>query len=121
LDTLLGSTSALTDASQTVTDTYAYNAFGEQIASTGTSINPFRYVGELGYYYDPDTTTYYVRARMYRPAIIRWLSEDPKWAQRYQYDYAWNRPTTLVDPQGASPIWSSQESATPSVFSLITS
>jgi hypothetical protein len=48
----LGSTRALTDSSETVTDTYEYNAFGVLESSTGTSVNPFRYVGQYGYYDD---------------------------------------------------------------------
>jgi len=48
----LGSTRALTDSSGNVTDTYEYNAFGVLESSTGTSVNPFRYVGQWGYYDD---------------------------------------------------------------------
>ncbi len=48
----LGSTRALTDSSGNVTDTYEYNAFGVLESSTGTSVNPYRYVGQWGYYDD---------------------------------------------------------------------
>ncbi len=48
----LGSTRALTDSTGSVTDTYEYNAFGVLESSTGTSVNPYRYVGQWGYYDD---------------------------------------------------------------------
>ena len=51
----LGTTRALTDTTETVTDTYVYTAFGETVATTGTTTNPFRYVGEEGYYSDVPT------------------------------------------------------------------
>ena len=45
-----GSTLALTDDNQQVTDTYAYSAFGEVTEHTGSTINPFQYIGKMGYY-----------------------------------------------------------------------
>ncbi|GIV02218.1 MAG: hypothetical protein KatS3mg015_1048 [Fimbriimonadales bacterium] len=48
----LGSTRALTDSTGSVTDTYEYNAFGVLESSTGSSTNPYRYVGQWGYYDD---------------------------------------------------------------------
>ena len=48
----LGSTHALTDSTGATTDTYTYSAFGVQESSTGSSVNPYRYVGQWGYYDD---------------------------------------------------------------------
>ena len=73
----LGSTRQLTDASQAVTDNYIYQAYGVVAASTGETVNPFRWVGLLGYFYDPDRLAYYIRARHYAPVLARWLSQDP--------------------------------------------
>jgi len=46
----LGSTRALTNAAQTVTDTRDYRAFGLTNTSGGSTINRFWWVGNLGYY-----------------------------------------------------------------------
>jgi len=50
-----GSTRALTSPSQAVTDTFLYDMWGKELATTG-SINflRHRWIGELGYYYDKD-------------------------------------------------------------------
>ena len=41
----LGSTQALTDGAEEVTDTYRFNAWGEVLGQTGTTANPHTYVG----------------------------------------------------------------------------
>jgi RHS repeat-associated protein len=73
----LGSTRALSNDAGTVTDTYVYDAFGTIKAQTGTTTNPYRWVGQLGYYYDTERSAYHLRARMYSPALARFLSRDP--------------------------------------------
>ena len=73
----LGSTQALSNSSQVTSDTYLYDAWGNPITSTGTTVNPFRWVGNVGYYFDSDTGLYYIRARTYQPIIARWTSADP--------------------------------------------
>jgi hypothetical protein len=49
----LGSVRALTDDTGTVTDTAVYQAFGTQVASTGSTVNTHRWVGKLGTHSDP--------------------------------------------------------------------
>jgi RHS repeat-associated protein len=44
---------------------------------TGTTVNPFRWVGRVGYYWDDGTGTFYIRARVYEPVTGRWMSQDP--------------------------------------------
>jgi RHS repeat-associated protein len=103
---ILGSVQQLMDHTATVTDTYVYKGFGEQFAVTGSTVNPFRWLGQVGYYYDVDTADLYVRARIYDPLRARWLSLDPigfdagDWNL---YRYVWNRPTLLTDPSGLAP------------------
>ena len=69
----LGSTTSLTNASQTVTDTYSYDAFGNLINSTGTTKNNYLFVGE-----EKDNTTgyYYLRARYMDTTTGRFISMD---------------------------------------------
>ncbi|MFT3881779.1 MAG: hypothetical protein QM703_19235 [Gemmatales bacterium] len=45
-----GSVTNLTDNSGTVTDSYLYRALGVKVATNGTTINPFRYLGLLNAY-----------------------------------------------------------------------
>jgi hypothetical protein len=53
----LGSTRKLIDANQSVTDSYSYEAFGDITASSGSTTNPYRYVGALGYGYSSVVTS----------------------------------------------------------------
>ena len=94
----VGSTRELTSANQTITDTWLYDSFGDENARTGTTANPFRYVGLLGYYFDADTATYYVRARIYDPGIGRWLSQDPLFYPMVKYYGGWPGRPSIRDP-----------------------
>jgi len=82
-----------------VTDTYILDAWGVQRASTGSTTNPFRYIGALGYYTEPDLALAYVRARWLRPGTGSWLSVDPVEGEA-RYGYVGGRPTWEVDPSG---------------------
>ncbi len=96
----LGSTRALAGISSGVTDTYLYKAFGELLASTGSTVNPFQFVGQWGYYHDNDTGTIHVRLRDYHALPGRWTSQDPADSDFILYRYVWNRPALLIDPSG---------------------
>jgi RHS repeat-associated protein len=100
----LGSTTELTSASGTVTGTDRYYAFGETLASTGGTDDPFWFVGRLGYYNEPDLNLQYLRARWYQPSTARFTSRDPRRSHGLSdYVYAANRPAVLVDPSGEVP------------------
>ena len=71
------STRDLTDSDENVTDTFIYTAYGEEVARTGTTTNPFGYKGAVGYYTNEETNDIYVRNRTYEPAMGCWLSADP--------------------------------------------
>jgi len=101
----LGTTRLLTTAAQASSDTYLYDAWGNLITSTGTTVNPFRWVGRYGYYQDTSTGLVYVRARMYQPTVARWISVDPysqsdRTHRTHPYIIVENSPTRKLDPSG---------------------
>jgi YD repeat-containing protein len=73
----LGSTRALTDATGTITDTYLHDAWGNEVALSGTTVNPFRWVAQVGCYWDRGVGTFHIRTRVYDPLAGRWISRYP--------------------------------------------
>jgi RHS repeat-associated protein len=96
----LGSTDRLLDENEAVTDGYTYEAFGTTRASSGTTPNPYRYVGRLGYQFNGATGLHYVRARWYGAAMGRFLGLDPVAEGVNRYAYTRNLPVSGVDPEG---------------------
>jgi RHS repeat-associated protein len=101
----LGSTRQLTDAPVNITDTRLYDAWGVEIDATGTTVFPFGYVGQSGYYATSSSPLTYVRARYVRSTAARWLSVDPMASTIPKdaltaYVYSLNAPTRLYDPAG---------------------
>jgi RHS repeat-associated protein len=98
----LGSITSLSNSAGALAQTYTFDSFGNQTASTGSLTNPFRYTGRE---FDAETSLYYYRARYYDSSAGRFLSEDAlefggKNVNFYQY--AVNNPTRFVDPSGFS-------------------
>lgn len=98
----LGSTSELTNSSQTQTDSYRYYAFGKGLASTGSTVNPYQYVGRLGYYNESSLALRYLRARWYDPNTGRFRSQDPIRYGLNWYTYVDRNPISRVDSSGLS-------------------
>ena len=102
----LGSTRALTNAAGIATDTYIYEAFGDIVASTGSTPNNYRFTGEQ---YDPNVGFYYLRARYYNPSVGRFHTVDPWQGSVYdpvslhRYLYCGSEPINHVDPSGLFP------------------
>jgi RHS repeat-associated protein len=97
----LGSTLALTDDNQQVTDTRAYSAFGETTENSSGIVFPFQYVGRSGYYQQNAPEQYIVRRRAYNPVRAVWTSRDPLHSLLSSlYHYCGNSPQTRVDPSG---------------------
>jgi RHS repeat-associated protein len=95
----LGSTRQLLDSDQDTTDTYQYEAFGNLMTSTGSTPNPYRYVGSLGYY-QTGSSLMHLGARYYMPGIGRFIGPDPVTQGSNYYDYVGARPVGFVDPTG---------------------
>ena len=96
----LGSTTALTDATQTVTDTYTYQGFGNKVNSTGTTVNPYKYVAGSRYYTDEESNLALLTFRYYDAALGRFITRDPASVGPNLYAYASNNPLRYVDPTG---------------------
>lgn len=101
----LGSATSLSGSSGTILSTYAYDAFGNLSASTGSLTNPFRYTGRES---DSETGLYSYRARYYDPNLGRFLTEDPIHfgGGINFYSYVFQNPTTYKDPTGKFCIYS---------------
>ena len=99
-----GSTLALTDDAQQLTDTSAYTAFGKLSEQTGSTIYPYLYIARQGYYTLAVLDEYSVRRRTFSNG--RWLSPDPLYlaTTESQYTYSRNRPTYAFDPSGLAGI-----------------
>jgi RHS repeat-associated protein len=117
-----GSTLAVTDDNQNVTDTFAYTAFGEVTERIGTTDVPFQYIGQKGYYTDGVTGQIVARRRPYEPTRGRWLAIDPLWqfisnptkrSLTLCYGYAQNSPLAHGDPSGEMSISYNEDTLSP--------
>ena len=95
-----GSTSALINSSQTITDTFTWWPYGEERSHLGSSVTPFGYQGTLGYYADGDSGRVYVQTRVFAPSNTLWLTVDSLWPFERPYGYADQNPVTKSDPTG---------------------
>jgi RHS repeat-associated protein len=98
-----GSVRFLGNTAGTVTDTYQFDAFGAQIASTGTTPNPYLYSGER---FDSNLNLYQLRARFYNMLTGRFETMDPYTgkiidpATLHKYVYTRNNPVNRLDASG---------------------
>ena len=102
-----GSVRALTDPTGNVTDTYDYDAFGNEIHSSTTQSSPtfneFLFAGEQ---FDSDLHLYYNRARYLNVATGRfWTMDTPREALSdpgtlHRYLYVRDDPANRLDPSG---------------------
>jgi RHS repeat-associated protein len=98
-----GSVRYLTSTSGDITDTYTYDAYGNLIASSGSTANNYLYCGEQ---YDPQLKFYYNRARYLNPDTGRFWTmdtfagnnEDPLSLHKYLYCQA--DPVDNTDSSG---------------------
>jgi RHS repeat-associated protein len=98
-----GSTRQLVSSTISVTDSYLYDSFGNIVLTNGTTVNPFRFVGQLGYYLAADLLDYHLRARYFDPHSGRFLSRDAIDYSLFEvnkYEYASNNTSNKADPSG---------------------
>ena len=99
----LGSIRFLLTSAGAVTNTYAYDAFGDLVASTGSLTNNYRHQGEQ---YDPDIGRYFHRARERDQNIGRFMSQDSvegdqaNVLSRNLYIFAGDNVIDTTDPSG---------------------
>lgn len=103
----LGSSSVLTDATGNPYQFLVYFPWGEVLGEqkAASFSTPYQFNGkEL----DQETGLYNYGARYYDPSLSLWLGVDPLTDHPNQigmspYNYAWNNPINLTDPDGRCP------------------
>jgi RHS repeat-associated protein len=99
----LGSTRALTDQGGNLSDSYAYQAFGEVDSQTGATENSYLFAGEQ---YDPTLGQYYLRDRYMDPEVGRFIQRDKfdgydsRPITLHKYVYGNGDPANWFDPSG---------------------
>ena len=103
-----GDVIALADASTgKLAVTYTYDAWGKLMelkdttANSVGTLNPFRY---RGYYYDTETSLYYLQSRYYDPEVGRFINADGQLNTdilgHNMFAYCDNNPVMRSDPAG---------------------
>ena len=98
-----GSVVGLANENGKVTDTYAYDAFGNLLKSNGSTKNCYRYCGEQ---FDESTGLYHLRARYMDTLTGRFISQDSYAGEisdpvsLHKYLYANANPVMYTDPSG---------------------
>lgn len=97
----LGSTTALTDGSGSVSGSFTYGPYG-LASQSGSATTPFQYTGREN---DGATGLYYYRARYYHPGLGRFISQDPIGLDGgvNVYTYAAGNPVSNIDSLGLLP------------------
>jgi RHS repeat-associated protein len=96
----IGSIIALVDDTQTVVQTYRYDAYGNVLTELNQGFeNPYAFTGRV---WEKDNGLYYYRTRFYDPKTGRFLSRDPLGflTGTYLYGYVNNNPVNAIDPLG---------------------
>ena len=99
------------DPQGNIVASYEYDTWGNILSTTDSSpisisrLNPIRY---RGYYFDIETSLYYLQSRYYNPQIGRFLNADSLINQiiilgNNMFAYCLNNPITLTDNTGKLP------------------
>jgi len=95
---------AVTDAAGAMQASFDYLPFGGVLAERGSAASSwlFRYAGKP---WDADTGLYDFGARLYDPALLRFVTPDPARQFASPYVFASNNPLNMVDPSGNLAMW----------------
>ena len=101
-----GSTRQLANSGGSVTDSYLYDSWGNILSTSGSTLNRFRYVGQIGYYCESDAALYFTRSRNYDPTEARFTARDTYTFSPFLtslYSYVSNNPVyTLTRAERSS-------------------
>jgi RHS repeat-associated protein len=95
----IGTVTSLSNTAGALAQTYTFDSFGNQTASSGSLSNPFRFTGRE---FDSESGLYYMRARYFDSATGRFINEDPIafYGGTNFYRYARSNPVNWADPSG---------------------
>lgn len=96
----LGTTTTLTDSSESVIGAAKYTSWGALVWESGTIDYTYKWLGEVGYAFVKEVSDFYVRSRAYEAQIGRWTSLDPMIEGPNGYEYARQNPINRIDPSG---------------------
>ena len=105
-----GDVEKVISADGTILASYTYDAWGNVLTSEGSlaASNPIRY---RGYYFDTETSLYYLQSRYYNPAVGRFINAD-NYATTYKtstganmFAYCLNNPANCKDDGGELANW----------------
>lgn len=95
----LGSERVVRDASNAQTGSVVYDAFGQTVATSGSSANPYMFAANSGYRNDGDAGLMQVGARYYDPMTGRFITRDTVLTE-HPYVYCDGDPVNCLDPSG---------------------
>ncbi len=131
LTNIQGDIIGIYDSNGNVVVEYTYDTWGKLISITGSLAdtigvkNPLRY---RGYYYDTETSLYYLQSRYYDPDTGRFISMDAYYIAgndyiqgTNMYAYCYNNPVMYSDPSGyaVSDYYTSSEMVAINVTTII--
>ncbi len=100
----IGTTLFLTDEAGSLTDSYGVTPYGQVTGKTGTTDNPFVFIGAYGVMQEGTTDLYYIRARYYDSFTARFIAKDPIQSVHTMhmnpFQYAANNPMYYLEPSG---------------------
>jgi RHS repeat-associated protein len=95
----IGSERTVTAANQSVSGTITFEGFGQTVATTGSSGNPYMFKGAWSYRNDGDSGLHHVGARYYDAQVGRFITRDT-YLDQHPYLYCEHDPVNHADPSG---------------------